>query len=141
MSVPPSPISTSNRRITNDFGIRCTAIFPYGAGDPIQYEDPPRDLLKDDLFPPDSYSATTYWADLPFRERIKWVNDKSNAEARRELALLGASFKADPLQPIRDYFSKYVIVGMGLFVEGYTLFSVGNLSSLLSASARPTRCL
>jgi MFS family permease len=99
-------------------------------GDPIQYRDPPHELLQDDLFPPDSYSGTTYWADLPFRERLKWVNEMSNDEARRGLKSLGASFKADPLQPIRDYFSKYVIVGMGLFVEGYTLFSVGNLASL-----------
>src|SRR5271154_1299121 len=101
-------------------------------GDPIEYDDP-HELLKDDLFPPDSYCGTVYWADLPFRERVKWVNEQSNAEALRELKLLGASFKKDPLQPIRDYFSKYVIVGMGLFVEGYTLFSVGNLSSLFQS--------
>jgi hypothetical protein len=40
-----------------------------------------------------------------------------NAEARRELTMLGAAFKADPLQPIRAYFSKYVIVGMGSYME------------------------
>lgn len=99
-------------------------------GDPIQYDDPPHELLQDDLFPQDSYAGTIYWADLPFRERVRWVNQKSNGEASRELKELGAAFKKDPLQPVRDYFSKYVIVGMGLFVEGYTLFSVGNLSSL-----------
>jgi MFS family permease len=102
-------------------------------GDPIQYDDPLNELLKDDLFPEDSYSGTTYWADLPFGERIKWVNAQSDAEASRELKALGASFRKDPLQPVRDYFSKYVIVGMGLFVEGYTLFSVGNLSSLFQS--------
>lgn len=43
-------------------------------------------------------------------------------------------FKADPLEPIRAYFRKYVLTGMGLFVEGFTLFSIGNLSSLFQAS-------
>ena len=103
-------------------------------GDPVPPpETEPHELLRDDLFPPDSYAGTVYWADLPLGERIAWVNSKSNAEARRELALLGSEFKRDPLQPIRDYFSKYVITGMGLFVEGYTLFSVGNLTSLFAA--------
>jgi len=91
------------------------------------------DLLNDDLFPQDSYSGDVYWADLPLRERISWVNHQSNTEALRELRLLGAEFKRDPLQPIRDYFSLYVVTGMGLFVEGYTLFSVGNVTSLFQA--------
>lgn len=91
------------------------------------------DLLNDDLFPQDSYSGNVYWADLPLRERITWVNHQSNTEALRELRVLGAEFKRDPLQPIRDYFSRYVITGMGLFVEGYTLFSVGNVTSLFQA--------
>lgn len=94
---------------------------------------PPEHLLHNDLFPPDLYSGTTYWSDLPFRERVKWVNAQSDNEARRELKLLGGEFKRDPLQPIRDYFRIYVITGMGLFVEGYTLFSVGNLRSLFQA--------
>ena len=91
------------------------------------------DLLQDDLFPQDSFSGTVYWADLPLRERITWVNNQSNNEALRELRLLAAEFKRDPLQPIRDYFSRYVVTGMGLFVEGYTLFSVGNVTSLFQA--------
>jgi len=91
------------------------------------------DLLNEDLFPQDSYSGSVYWADLPLRERITWVNHQSNTETLRELRVLGAAFKRDPLQPIRDYFSRYVVTGMGLFVEGYTLFSVGNLTSLFQA--------
>ena len=89
-------------------------------------------LLYDDLFPRDSYKDTIYWADLPFKQRVEWVNQQSNAEARRELKLLGSLFKADPLQPISLYFSSYVLTGMGLFVEGYTLFSVGNLTGLFA---------
>src|SRR5271163_4343422 len=100
-------------------------------GDPR--EQPPQELLHDDLFPTDAYEGETYWADLPLRQRITWVNGQSDAEARRELTAMGAAFKADPLQPFRDYWHRYVITGMGLFVEGYTLFSVGNLTSLFEA--------
>lgn len=100
-------------------------------GDPTT--SPEDDLLREELFPQDMYSGTTYWADLPFRERVKWVNAQSDAEAHREFWLLMSEFKKDPLQPIRDYFGTYVITGMGMFVEGYTLFSVGNLMALFQA--------
>ena len=99
----------------------------------VRFDTAPDELLRDDLFPPDSYAGTVYWADLPLNQRIKWVNQKSNVETRRELTLLRAKFKRDPLQPICEHFSKYVITGMGLFVEGYVLFSVGNLTSLFAA--------
>lgn len=42
--------------------------------------------------------------------------------------------KADPLSPLSAYFKRYVMNGMGLFVEGYVLFSIGNLSSLFSSA-------
>jgi len=100
-------------------------------GDP--YMSTANELLHDDLFPEDAYADEVYWADLPRRERITWVNNQSNREAARELKVLAAEFRRDPLQPFRDYFSKYVIVGLGLFVEGYTLFSVGNIDSLFEA--------
>jgi MFS family permease len=100
-------------------------------GDPVAQL--PQDLLHDELYPQDSYSGKVYWADLPLRERTSWVNNQFNTEARRELKVLGSEFKRDPLQPIRNYFSLYVITGLGLFVEGYTLFSVGNLTSLFQA--------
>jgi MFS family permease len=99
-------------------------------GDPVSTAN---ELLHDDLFPEDAYADEVYWADLPRRERITWVNNQSNREAARELKVLAAEFRRDPLQPFRDYFSKYVIVGLGLFVEGYTLFSVGNIESLFEA--------
>jgi MFS family permease len=103
-------------------------------GDPTgPPENPDDDLLKDELFPPDMYAGTTYWADLPWSERIRWVNANSDAEAKREFLLLMSEFRRDPLKPINDYFSHYVITGMGMFVEGYTLFSVGNLTALFQA--------
>lgn len=100
-------------------------------GDPVP--QPLEELLQDDLFPEDAYSNNVYWADLSRRQRIAWVNNQSNAEARHELSVLAAEFKRDPLQPFRDYFSRYVVTGMGLFVEGYTLFSVGNIESLFES--------
>lgn len=42
-------------------------------------------------------------------------------------------FKADPLSPLRAYFNTYCVTGLGLFVEGYTLFSVGNLGSIFKS--------
>lgn len=76
------------------------------------------DLLKEALYPEDSYVGDVYWADLPRAERIKWVNAQSNAEAKREAKVVWEMFKKDPLEPLRQYFRKYVSNGMGLFVEG-----------------------
>jgi hypothetical protein len=99
-------------------------------GDPVPLQ---QDLLRDELFPEDAYKGQIYWADLPLRQQISWASAQSNAETRREFGILGSEFKRDPLQPVRDYFRRYVITGMGLFIEGYTLFSVGNLSNLFEA--------
>ncbi|GAC97990.1 potential glycerophosphoinositol permease [Pseudozyma hubeiensis SY62] len=92
-------------------------------------------VLDETLFPADSYTrdTKTYWADLPFWEKTRWINAQSNQEARRELGEIGSMFKRDPLSPLRAYYNNYVITGLGLFVEGYTLFSIGNLSPLFKA--------
>jgi len=89
------------------------------------------------LFPADSFTPLpnhTYWADLPFGEKTRWINNQSNAEAKRELKVIGRMFKADPLSPFTTYMSTYFLSGMGLFVEGFTLFSVGNLTPLFKVS-------
>ncbi|CEH12590.1 Inorganic phosphate transporter [Ceraceosorus bombacis] len=86
------------------------------------------------LYPADCYNADkVYWASLPWAQKSAFVNEVSNKEAKRELSEIGRMFKADPLSPIRAYFSNYVITGMGLFVEGWVLFSVGNLQPLFKA--------
>ncbi|UZJ55817.1 hypothetical protein CBS101457_005137 [Exobasidium rhododendri] len=86
------------------------------------------------LYPSDIYTSNhTYWADLPAGEKTKWINNQNNAQAKQEVKQIGRMFKEDPLSPIRFYFSNYVVKGMGLFVEGYVLFSVGNLSPLFKA--------
>ncbi|GAA5995758.1 uncharacterized protein JCM10292_004728 [Rhodotorula paludigena] len=102
------------------------------------YEGNLDNLLKEALYPDDSYTADgTYWADLPRRERYAFISKQQGAEAKREFAWIWQMFKQDPMQPFRTYWRKYVLTGMGLFVEGYVLFSIGNLSALFK-SAWPT---
>ncbi|GHJ89027.1 hypothetical protein NliqN6_5429 [Naganishia liquefaciens] len=86
--------------------------------------------LWDDLCPEDSYVDGVYWADLPSAQRGRWAINQANQEAKRELKVIGGMFKKDPLSPMRAYFSRYVLGGFGLFTEGYTLFSIGNLTPL-----------
>lgn len=75
-------------------------------------------LLKESLFPEDSYTSDgVYWADLPRKERLAFINRQQNAEAKREFRWVLDMFKQDPMEPFRRYFRKYVMTGMGLFVE------------------------
>ena len=67
----------------------------------------------------------------PLKLSLLWLQ---NNEARRELGQIWRSFKADPLAPFAAYWSRYGITGLGLFIEGYLLFSIGNLSPLYSAA-------
>lgn len=60
-------------------------------------------------------------ADLPFKQRQTWVNRQANAETKREIKVVWDMFKKDPLSPINVYFSRYVVTGMGMFTEGYTI--------------------
>ncbi|WVR04159.1 hypothetical protein IAU60_001158 [Kwoniella sp. DSM 27419] len=89
--------------------------------------------LYPDLAPEDSFHNGVYWADLPGKERRAWINAQQNTEAKRELKHIGGMFKKDPLSPVTAYFSRYVMGGFGLFTEGYTLFSIGNLGALYKA--------
>ena len=89
-----------------------------------------QDVLHDELFPEDSYTGNTYWADLPPRQRLAWVNSQALSEARRELGDFIVEFTHHPLRPFGRYFRRYIVTGLGLFVEGYSLFSVGNLTAL-----------
>merc|ERR1711939_401898 len=97
----------------------------------------PQALLKHALYPEDIYTTfdgrPTYWADLPSYQKRKFINSQSNTEAWSEFLAVGRLFKLDPLLPFTTYCRKYVIYGMGLFVEGYVLFSIGNLKPLFQA--------
>ncbi|ORY79862.1 putative Pi-transporter A-1 [Protomyces lactucae-debilis] len=85
------------------------------------------------LYPTESYAGRTYWADLPFRQRAAWIHHQESSEAKREFRIVWEMFKRDPLEPMRRYFGDYVVPGMGLFTEGYILFSIGNLAPLFAA--------
>ncbi|KAK4153563.1 putative inorganic phosphate transporter 1-6 [Chaetomidium leptoderma] len=87
----------------------------------------------DDCYTPDG----VYWADLPLRKRVAFVNKVQNDEAMRELRAIGSMIKADPLSPVSWYFRNAVLPGAGLGLEGYVLFSIGNLEPLFR-SAWPT---
>lgn len=84
----------------------------------------------DDCYTPDG----TYWADLPLRKRIAFVNKSQNEEAKQELMSIGRMMKEDPLSPLSWYFRNAVLPGAGLGLEGYVLFSIGNLEPLFAAT-------
>ena len=83
---------------------------------------------------PKTPTPTEYTGPISLNENVSSRSTINLMPKRLEnFRFLRAEFRRDPLQPIRDHFSKYVIVGMGLFVEGYTLFSVGNMESLFES--------
>ena len=86
------------------------------------------------LKPDDMYDANgVYWADLPLMQRIKFVMREDSKESRREAGNVWAMIKADPLSPVGFYFRNMVLPGAGLGLEGYVLFSIGNLKPLFAA--------
>lgn len=87
------------------------------------------------LLPDDSYDENgTYWADMPIGKRLVFTSKVDNAESKKELRTIGRMIKADPLSPVSYYMRNMVIPGAGLLLEGYVLFSIGNLQSLFAAS-------
>ncbi|KAF2196030.1 MFS phosphate transporter [Delitschia confertaspora ATCC 74209] len=87
------------------------------------------------LRPDDIYDENgTYWADLPARQRIQFVSKVDREEAKEEIATIWAMFKKDPLSPFGYYVRNMVVPGAGLLLEGYVLFSIGNVRPLLQAA-------
>lgn len=84
----------------------------------------------DDSFTPEG----VYWADLPLRKRIGFVSRVQAAEDKKEFKAIGRMFKEDPLSPFAWYFRNAVLPGAGLGLEGYVLFSIGNLAPLFAAT-------
>ncbi|GAD93810.1 MFS phosphate transporter, putative [Paecilomyces variotii No. 5] len=85
--------------------------------------------------PDDSYTPEgTYWADLPLLRKIKFVSSYDAGEAKRELGTIWGMIKEDPLSPVSYYFRNMVLPGAGLGLEGYVLFSIGNVKPLLQAA-------
>ncbi|KAJ6002389.1 hypothetical protein N7451_004936 [Penicillium sp. IBT 35674x] len=116
-----------------DFGLRA----PHGPDmtgthNPLEDMDTHERGAFDELIrPDDSYTKDgTYWADLPLGQKIKFVGSYDAAEARRELASIWEMIKVDPLSPVSYYFRNMVLPGAGLGLEGYVLFSIGNIKPL-----------
>lgn len=120
-----------------DFGPRA----PHGpdmSGDHNPLED--MDMNEKGAFdslirPDDSYTPEgTYWADLPLWKKITFVTSYNNMEAKRELSDIWKMTKEDPLSPVSYYFRNMVLPGAGLGLEGYVLFSIGNIKPLFQAA-------
>ncbi|KAF2228933.1 putative MFS phosphate transporter [Viridothelium virens] len=87
------------------------------------------------LKPDDIYDDQgVYWADMPLMKRLRFVNHVDAVEAKKELSSIGRMIKADPLSPVGYYMRNMVIPGAGLLLEGYVLFSIGNLKPLFQAT-------
>lgn len=86
-------------------------------------------LCPDDIFTPEG----TYWADLPLKQRASFNWAVESQEMGREIRYFWNMFKNDPLSIFGHYLRHCVVPGMGLLLEGYVLFSVGNITSLFSA--------
>lgn len=86
------------------------------------------------LKPDDSYDENgVYWADMSWFKRARFVMRTDAAETRREMGNVWQMFKKDPLSPVAFYFRNMVLPGAGLGLEGYVLFSIGNLKPLFQA--------
>jgi len=118
---------------------------PHGAdmsGRHPPMETPRFDMNEDEekmfnriLKPDDSYDANgVYWADMSWFKRARFVTRNDAIETRRELGNVWAMTKKDPLAPLGFYFRNMVLPGAGLGLEGYVLFSVGNLKPLFQKS-------
>ncbi|KAK7700757.1 hypothetical protein SLS57_011981 [Botryosphaeria dothidea] len=100
------------------------------------------------LRPDDGFdSSGTYWADMGIVQRIKFVASVDKNEAKKETREFWDMFKTKSsrfngaLAPIGwlvgafslfgYYFKNCIIPGMGLLLEGYVLFSIGNVRPLL----------
>lgn len=85
--------------------------------------------------PDDCYTAGgVYWADLPLLQKIRFVSSYDKAEAKRELRSVWNMVKKDPLSPVSYYFRNMVLPGAGLGLEGYVLFSIGNITPMFEAA-------
>ncbi|KAK4660317.1 hypothetical protein QC762_117920 [Podospora pseudocomata] len=116
---------------------------PHGPSTGDEHEHYPKSVSMDQqhaifsylTHPDDCYTPEgTYWADLPLKERVKFVNNVQNKEAWEEVKAIGRMMKEDPLSPVSWYWTNAVLPGAGLGLEGYVLFSIGNLEPLFRST-------
>lgn len=120
-----------------DYGLRA----PHGPDmsgdhDPLQDMNlSEREAFDSLIRPSDCYNEDgVYWADLPLFKKIGFVTRYDAGEAKREAAFFWKMFKEDPLAPVSHYFRNMVLPGAGLGLEGYVLFSIGNIKPLFEKS-------
>jgi hypothetical protein len=88
------------------------------SGAPLPTDE--REIFREALFPDDSYTSDgVYWADLPFSERVKFVNAVDRAEVKKEWNSMRAMMKQSIFSPVKWYFKNAVLPGAGLGLEGY----------------------
>ncbi|PHH68486.1 hypothetical protein CDD80_7474 [Ophiocordyceps camponoti-rufipedis] len=112
---------------------------------PGQVPGPPTDSDSDDcglspderrIFshvtrPDDCYTPEgIYWADLPWADRFAFVSRVDLDADIQELRSFASMAKKNPFSPLLWYVRNAVIPGAGLGLEGYVLFSIGNLEPL-----------
>lgn len=91
------------------------------------------EIFRHLLHPSDAYTQEgVYWADLPLKDRMKFNARVEYNEFMREAKAIWQTFIKDPLAPVGWYFNNAIIPGAGLLLEGYVLFSIGNIKSLFS---------
>lgn len=101
-----------------------------GLGEPHQLSPEAERAFNKVLYPSDSFTSDgTYWADLPLFRRAGFACAQYHQVVTNEFRNVWRMFVNDPMSPLAAY-SHYMINGLGMFVEGYTLFSVGNLKAL-----------
>lgn len=97
--------------------------------------DHEKEIFKHLTRPDDSFTPEgVYWADLSWGKRFSFVGKVDRAESAKEASAIWAMIKKDPLSPVSWYFRNAVLPGAGLGLEGYVLFSIGNLAPLFSAA-------
>lgn len=94
-----------------------------------------RSIFRHLTHPDDSYTPDgTYWADLPLRKRIAFINMVDREEAAREFKAIAHAAKEHWSRPITWYLRNSVLRGLGIGLQGYVLFSIGNLKPLFAST-------
>ncbi|KAF3912432.1 hypothetical protein ABW20_dc0101883 [Dactylellina cionopaga] len=107
----------------------------YSVGSTSTDSLPERAIFDPIFLPADSYDIDgTYWADMPLSKRVPFVlNYDFNVEGKREWGEIWEGAKKNPFSPLMRYFRAAVLPGAGLGLEGYVLFSIGNIKPLFQA--------
>ena len=78
-----------------------------------------RAIFAEHLYPDDSFTPDgVYWADLPARQRIRFVNEVNAEEARKEWKSMRNMMKESFFSPVGWYFKNAILPGAGLGLEG-----------------------